>query len=55
MDYPRKFVADCLQTHPIDSRYRVVKIRGGLEAELIDQIDKALKIIFDLVGRILIV
>jgi len=44
----KKSVADCLQTRPIDHRLRLVKIRGTLEAYIMDQIDGALKIIFDL-------
>lgn len=41
-------IADCLQTRPIDSRFRVVKIRGKLTQAEMTQIDKALKIVFDL-------
>ncbi|MBI4639736.1 MAG: type II toxin-antitoxin system PemK/MazF family toxin [Candidatus Tectomicrobia bacterium] len=44
----KKSVADCLQTRPIDHRVRLVKIRGELEYEAILNIDKALKIVFDL-------
>ena len=44
----KKSVADCLQTRPIDHRYRLVKVRGKLDAETIPKIDQALKKIFDL-------
>ncbi len=44
----KKSIADCLQTRPIDHRLRVVKIRGELEVEKMEQIDTALKIVFDL-------
>ena len=44
----KKSIADPLQTRPIDRRYRVEKIRGELEVEFMDQIDEALKTIFDL-------
>ena len=44
----KKSIADCLQTRPIDHRLRVVKIRGELEVEKMEQIDTALKLVFDL-------
>ena len=44
----KKSIADCLQTRPIDRRFRVVKIRGELEVEQMEQIDTALTIVFDL-------
>ena len=44
-----KSVADCLQTHPIDHRARLVKVRGELEDEVMAKIDEALKIVFALV------
>ncbi|MCK4297206.1 MAG: type II toxin-antitoxin system PemK/MazF family toxin [Candidatus Marinimicrobia bacterium] len=44
----KKSVADCLQTRPIDHQLRMVKVRGKLEPEKIKQIDKALKIVFNL-------
>jgi mRNA interferase MazF len=44
----KKSVADCLQTRPIDHRYRLVKIRGALTTEEMKRIDEALKIIFSL-------
>lgn len=44
----KKSVADCLQTRPIDHRERLVRVIGELENERIEEIDKALKIIFDL-------
>jgi mRNA interferase MazF len=47
----KKSVADCLQTRPIDHRARLVKVRGELEDGLMEQIDNALKIVFDLICR----
>ncbi|MCP4399059.1 MAG: type II toxin-antitoxin system PemK/MazF family toxin [bacterium] len=44
----KKSVADCLQTRPIDHRSRFVKMRGSLENSLMKQIDRALKIVFEL-------
>lgn len=44
----KKSIADCLQTRPIDHRYRLVKIRGELTTEDMKRIDEALKIIFAL-------
>ncbi len=44
----KKSVADCLQTRPIDRRYRVVRVRGALEPAPMAEIDGALKIVFNL-------
>lgn len=44
----KKSVADCLQTRPVDHRYRLVKIRGELTRIEMEQISQALKIIFAL-------
>jgi len=44
----KKSVADCLQTRPIDHRYRLVKTRGKLDDETMRRINQALKRIFDL-------
>jgi mRNA interferase MazF len=44
----KKSIADCLQTRPIDHRFRLVKIRGELTSEEINKIDEALKIVFAL-------
>lgn len=41
-------IADCLQTRPIDYKQRMTNIRGELEVEVLEQIDVALKIVFDL-------
>jgi len=41
-------IADCLQTRPIDRRFRLMKIRGEVEANFLDEIDIALRIVFDL-------
>jgi len=44
----KRSVADCLQTRPIDHRRRLVKIRGQLLREKLQEIDEALRIVFDL-------
>lgn len=44
----KKSVADCLQTRPIDHRYRLVRVRGKLTAKTMKQINQALKVIFAL-------
>ncbi|NUO79471.1 type II toxin-antitoxin system PemK/MazF family toxin [candidate division KSB1 bacterium] len=44
----KKSVADCLQTRPIDHRFRLDKIRGKLDDESMRKIDQALKRIFNL-------
>lgn len=44
----KKSIADCLQTRPIDHRYRLVKVRGELTPGEMSRIDEALKIIFAL-------
>ncbi|MGD9974645.1 MAG: type II toxin-antitoxin system PemK/MazF family toxin [Desulfatirhabdiaceae bacterium] len=44
----KKSIADCLQTRPIDHRQRLVKIRGRLSADKIQEINCSLKIVFEL-------
>jgi len=44
----KKSVADCLQTRPIDHRIRLVRIRGKLTDSKMSEIDRALKIVFEL-------
>lgn len=44
----KKSIADCLQTRPIDHRFRLVNILGKLSTDNISKIDQALKIVFDL-------
>ena len=44
----KKSIADCLQTRPIDHRHRMVKIRGKLSLPKIQEINQALKIVFEL-------
>ena len=44
----KKSLADCLQTRPIDRRFRFVKIRGELEPAYMVEVDHALRRIFDL-------
>jgi mRNA interferase MazF len=41
-------VADCLQTRPIDHRYRMVGMRGELSERDLGPIDGALKVVFSL-------
>ncbi|GBD86904.1 mRNA interferase MazF [bacterium BMS3Abin03] len=45
----KKSIADCLQTRPIDYRHRLKKIRGNLAEAKMQEIDYALKWVFDLV------
>jgi len=44
----KKSIADCLQTRPIDHSMRLVKIRGKLSSAKMHEIDRALKIVFEL-------
>ena len=44
----KKSIADCLQTRPIDRLHRVVGIRGELSPAKLTEIDRALKIVFEL-------
>ena len=44
----KKSVADCLQIRPIDHRLRLVRIRGKLTPLKMNEIDRALKIVFEL-------
>lgn len=44
----RQSIADCLQTRPIDHRFRLVRIRGELTIEEMEKIDEALKTVFAL-------
>jgi mRNA interferase MazF len=44
----KKSIADCLQTRPIDRRFRLIQIRGELEIEIMLKVDEALKIVFAL-------
>ena len=46
----KQSIADCLQTHPIDHRHRLVKIRGELIGEEMVKVDEALRIVFALSG-----
>lgn len=45
----KKSVADCLQTRPIDHRHRLVKIRGLLSIDKVQEINHSLKVVFALV------
>ena len=44
----KRSVVDCLQTRPIDHRYRMRKIRGKLTGEEMKRVDEALRSIFAL-------
>jgi mRNA interferase MazF len=44
----KKSVADCLQTRPIDHRRRLVRIRGSLSPGKVLELDKALRVVFEL-------
>ncbi len=44
----KKSIIDCIQTRPIDIQRRYIKSIGSVSAEVTDEIDKSLKIIFDL-------
>lgn len=44
----KKSIADCLQTRPVDHRFRLVKMRGELALDVMKKIDEALKIVFAL-------
>ena len=44
----KKSIADCLQTRPVDHRHRLVKLRGKLSADKVQEIDQALRIVFEL-------
>ena len=44
----KQSVADCLQTRPIDHRHRLVKIRGRLPIDKVEEINQSLKVVFEL-------
>lgn len=44
----KRSIADCLQTRPIDHKFRLVKIRGELTLEEMKKINEALKVVFAL-------
>ncbi len=44
----KKSVADCLQTRPIDHRHRLVKIRGQLSLDKVQEINQSLIVVFEL-------
>ena len=41
-------IADCLQTRPIDRQNRIISIRGEIDLEIMEKINQALKVVFDL-------
>lgn len=43
----KRSLADCLQTRPVDHRHRLVRIRGKLAQSKMNEIDHALKIVFE--------
>ncbi len=45
----KKSIADCLQTRPVDYRKRLVLVRGEMESAIMEKINHALKIVFDIV------
>lgn len=45
---PKKSVADCLQTRPIDHGHRLVKVRGRLSVDKVEEINQSLKVVFEL-------
>ena len=44
----KKAIADCLQTRPIDHHHRMVRIRGSLSPGKILELNKALRVVFEL-------
>ena len=44
----KKSVADCLQTRPVDYQKRLVRIRGRLDEDDMQNISEALRIVFAL-------
>lgn len=44
----KKSIVDCLQTRPIDHRFRLVRIRRQIETEKLAEVDQALKLVFGL-------
>lgn len=44
----KRSVADCLQTRPIDRRFRLVGVRGRLNPDDMERIDEALLKVFSL-------
>ncbi len=44
----KRSIADCLQTRPIDHRYRLVTVRGKLDKRDLQKIEQALKIVYSL-------
>jgi mRNA interferase MazF len=47
-DLIKKSIPDCLQTRPIDRRFRLIQIRGELESKIILEVDEPLKIVLAL-------
>ncbi len=44
----KKSIADCLQTRPVDYQSRIKRVRGEMDPEIMEKINQALKVIFDL-------
>lgn len=44
----KRSIADCLQTRPIDRFHRLVRVRGEVSPEKQEEIDRALKVVFEL-------
>lgn len=44
----KRSIADCLQTRPVDYQQRLVRVRGSVSKAILEKIDLALRIVFDL-------
>jgi len=44
----KRSIADCLQTRPIDRVHRVIGIRGEVSPEKLEELDRALGVVFGL-------
>ncbi len=44
----KRSIADCLQTRPVDYAQRLVQVRGAVSKQVLDQIDQALRVVFEL-------
>jgi len=44
----KRSVADCLQTRPVDRRFRIRRVRGEMDGGVLVQIEAALRIVFQL-------
>ena len=44
----KRSIADCLQTRPVDTQQRLIHVRGNVSKAILEKIDLALRIVFDL-------